>query len=184
MICEKAGVKNIGAINYHFQGKDRLYLEAVKRALSLCCPPPPANQMTGHLSAEGQLRFFIRDMLQVMAGPGDEEARQLWMRELQSVEPSKTCSAAVEASIVPQSKVLHSILSKLIPEANESRRWQVGFSIVGQCLFYCQNRAIVQALLGKPVLENFDIEQLADHVNEFCLAGVKAVRKSLREAKS
>src|SRR5262245_44017027 len=62
-ICERAGVKNIGAINYYFRGKETLYAETVKNALLCCSEGLPFPEWPAGTSAVRKLREFIRVMM-------------------------------------------------------------------------------------------------------------------------
>jgi AcrR family transcriptional regulator len=62
-ICERAHVKNVGAVNYYFQGKERLYAEAVKYAMRSCAKDVPIPEWPKGTPPEHKLRDFIRMML-------------------------------------------------------------------------------------------------------------------------
>ena len=65
-ICRRAGVKNVGAINYHFRNKEHLYGEAVKFALATCARTVPFPDWPPGTPPERKLREFIRVMMQQM----------------------------------------------------------------------------------------------------------------------
>ena len=99
-ICERANVKNIGAVNYYFQGKENLYRETVKNALRTCSEGAP------------------------------------------------------------------------FPDWPEDKRWLIGFSVVGQCLYYRQNRAVAEILMGAESIAKLDVDLLAEHIAAFSLAAL------------
>jgi hypothetical protein len=48
----------------------------------------------------------------------------------------------------------------------------IGFSVVGQCLFYRQNRQIAGILFGKDMIAALDPDEVAEHITKFTLAGL------------
>ncbi|OYW17242.1 MAG: hypothetical protein B7Z55_12930 [Planctomycetales bacterium 12-60-4] len=55
---------------------------------------------------------------------------------------------------------------------DELQRWRMGFSIVGQVLFYYVNQPIVRLLIGPEAYEQLTVDILADHVTRFSLAAI------------
>ena len=62
-ICRRAGMKNIGAINYYFQSKERLYIEAVKHAMRTCTRGAPFPDWPPGTPPERRLRDFVHTMM-------------------------------------------------------------------------------------------------------------------------
>jgi AcrR family transcriptional regulator len=173
-ICKRAGV-NIAAVNYYFRDKERLYIEAVKSAAcgtleSVSLPAWPPGT-----AAAVKLRDFIRVMAGRLMSP-DKPAWhvRLMMREL--TEPTAACAEWVEEYVRPQAGVLREILAEALPPGtSDFRRWQTGFSIIGQCLFYLHCKPVVRLLLGDEYAR-ITPEVVAEHVAAFSLAalGLKA----------
>jgi TetR/AcrR family transcriptional regulator, regulator of cefoperazone and chloramphenicol sensitivity len=168
-ICERAGVKNIGAINYYFRGKESLYTETVKYALLCCSEGLPFPEWPAGTSPVEKLREFIRVMMARFLRAPRVSAMQLMMREF--TQPSPACRAAVLEHIHPMAQLLHTIVMELLPDATPEKRWLIGFSIVGQCIYYRQNRAVGEILMGD-AFGQLDIERLADHIANFSLAAL------------
>jgi AcrR family transcriptional regulator len=170
-ICQKANVKNIGAVNYYFQGKERLYQESVMLAFQTCQEGAPFPQWEKGTPAEEKLRDFIRTMMARMVAIPRISSMRLMMREM--TDPSPACSDAVNQNIKPMADMLHGIFAELLPKVPLDRRWLIGFSVVGQCLFYRQNRAILAVLVGPDKAERMtDAELLAEHVIQFTFAAL------------
>src|SRR5579885_17811 len=107
-IIERAGV-NIAAVNYYFRDKERLYIEAVKRA--------DCGELEGpHLAwpPTGKLRDFIYFQLLKFLAPG----RPAWLARLimrERTQPSGACAEWVREYIEPRSKILLGLLRELLP---------------------------------------------------------------------
>jgi hypothetical protein len=96
---------------------------------------------------------------------------QLMMREM--VRPTSACSEWVRDYVRPVFDVLQGVLEELLPP--QTPRWKrcmVGFSIVGQCLYYVQNRPVVSLLVGEEDFRRLDPAAVAEHVTEFSLAAL------------
>lgn len=168
-ICERAGVKNIGAINYYFRGKENLYAETVKNALQCCSEGLPFPNWAPDTSAVQKLRDFIRVMMSRFLRAPRVSAMQLMMREFS--QPSPACHEAVLQHIQPMAQLLHDILMELLPDTPAEKRWLIGFSIVGQCIYYRQNRAVGEILMGEAFAQ-LNVDRLSDHVTSFTLAAL------------
>jgi AcrR family transcriptional regulator len=171
-ICERAGVKNIGAVNYYFQGKERLYAETVKYALRTCTEGAPFPAWPPGTPPQQKLRDFIRVMMmRVMESPKLASV-QLMIREF--TQPSPACEEAVRQNIEPLAQKLSAILGELLPHIAATRRWLIGFSIVGQCLYYRQNKAVAEILIGPEAFAKLGANQLAEHIAEFTLSALRS----------
>lgn len=167
-ICRAAGA-NIAAVNYYFGGKESLYVEAVKRAHTcaarmdtLAVPPgaPPVEQ----------LRAFVREMVTRMHAPASPSAMKLMMREM--ADPGRAAHVVVAEFIQPAAFALRAILRELLPNLDESHLLMTGFSVIGQCLFYRQNRPVAELIFGKEAVGGLSADAVADHVVRFTLAAL------------
>jgi AcrR family transcriptional regulator len=165
-IAKKARA-NIAAINYYFGDKERLYIEAVKYANRGCTEGEPFPVWAPGTPAVQRLRDFIRVMAKRMLSPQSPASTQLMMREM--AQPSAACTEFVSEYIQPMAQILGGILSELVPTASEQQQYLIAFSIVGQCLFYRNNRAIAALLVGEKEFEGFNAELVGDHVTSFTL---------------
>ena len=80
--------------------------------------------------------------------------------------------AVVEQFIRPMAHGLVGIVGELFPHLPHRRRLMIAFSIVGQCLFYRQNRHVAGLLFGKDTVAALDPDEVADHITTFTLAGL------------
>jgi hypothetical protein len=122
--------------------------------------------------AADRLREFIHTMLSRMI----YEERPAWhlglmLRELS--HPTTACAEIVEDYIRPLAEQLEQILRAMLPEGASSERvWIIGFSIVGQCLFYYVHRPIAELLMGRDEYGALSLNKLADHIADFSLAAL------------
>jgi AcrR family transcriptional regulator len=167
-ICTLAGV-NIAAIHYHFGDKERLYIEAVKRAHS-CGVHVDLSTLTAAQKPQEQLEQFIRLTACQMHEPKQAAAMKLVMREL--TDPGKAAHIIVQEFIQPMAFMLRSILRELMPGVDERQILMIGFSIIGQLLYYRQNRPVSEMIFGQDHLNSISAEMVADHVVHFTFAAL------------
>ena len=168
-ICKKAGA-NVASINYYFGGKDGLYIETVKFAhLSTMRMDRFPKPIAGIPPVE-KLKEFIRVMVSQTSAPASPSAMKLIMREM--ADPGKAAHVIVQEFIQPAAFMLREILNELLPELDEPHVLAVGFSIMGQILFYRQNRPISELIFGKSRVEQLDVKLVTDHITRFSLAAL------------
>lgn len=169
-ITDLAGA-NTAAINYHFKGKQGLYVEAAKYAHRMLCVGIPFPEWPADMPPAERLREFIRVMTRQMMAEPNEAALQLMMREM--VHPTEACAEVVREYIRPIADGLRAILAALLPpDTPEVKLWLTGFSVVGQCLHYRLSRAVSRRLMGDAAFAKLDPEEVANHIAEFCLAAL------------
>ena len=167
-ICRAAGA-NIAAVNYYFGDKEKLYIEAVKRAHQ-CAGKMEASQIPPDLPPVERLRLFIRGMVTAMHAPASPSAMKLMMREM--ADPGKAAHVVVTEFIQPMAFALRAILRELLPHLDEQHLLMTGFSVIGQCLFYRQNRPVAELIFGKEEVSALRADAVADHVVRFTLAAL------------
>jgi AcrR family transcriptional regulator len=173
-ICQAADV-NLASVNYHFGDKERLYIAAVKQARELRMAQVPFPERPRGTPGDVLLRDFILTMLRRMLGV-DELPWQsrLMMREILS--PTEACRQMVEEHFRPEFDRLMEILDQLLPpETPKHTRQQIGFSVVGQCLFYRVANNIVSLMITPAERQYFSIDSLSDHITQLTLAALGRV---------
>lgn len=183
-ICRRAEV-NVAAVNYHFGDKERLYSEAIKHAHRFRMQQVPMPDWTPDTPPEQRLRDFSRTMAVRLLGEHELPWQEsLMLREM--FQPTGACREMVDDYIRPHFQLLLSIIGELIPETTPPHeQHRIGFSVVGQILFYKFNQPIIQALLPESeVQEHFSPEDLADHVTEFTLAALATLRSRVAESET
>jgi len=172
-ICAAADV-NVAGVNYYFGGKEALYLEAVKLAHEQKTTRVPLPAMSPAATREQKLHGFIRTILERLLGEGpDGWQTQLLIREM--LDPTHACQPLVEDYIRPQFQRLLEIIGEFVgDEATPEERYQLGFSIVGQCLHYRVAGGFVSMLLESQQLDDFrDVDLLAERITRFSIAALR-----------
>jgi TetR/AcrR family transcriptional regulator, regulator of cefoperazone and chloramphenicol sensitivity len=172
-ICQAAGA-NVAAVNYYFRDKERLYVEAVVQAHRWRLDQAQLPTWDENTPPREKLADFIETFFRrVLGGPDDTWRTKLVMREI--MQPSSACAEVAQSNIRPQFEILHSILREILPaDVSDEERHLIGFSIVGQCLFYHVAGPIIRNLIDEREYSTYDVAKLAQHVTGFTLASLDA----------
>lgn len=168
-ICARANA-NVAAINYHFGDKVRLYIEVVKHAHECSMDGNEVPSWPAGVPPVQRLSDFIRMMVARMHAPARPSAIKVVMREM--AEPSAAGREVVREFIQPKAFALRDILRDLFPEMEQSRVLMIGFSIIGQILFYRQNRRAAELLFGEQEVAALSLEAVTEHITRFTLAAL------------
>jgi TetR/AcrR family transcriptional regulator, regulator of cefoperazone and chloramphenicol sensitivity len=170
-ICQQAGA-NVAAVNYHFGDKRGLYVACLRHAQSCRVDELAEPEWPAGLLPVDKLRAFIRGMLESKLDP----ARPPWHLEMMLREmsrPTDACREIVEDYIRPMAKSLGAIFDEMFPGQPWGRQqWMIGFSIIGQILFYHINQPVVRLLMGEQEFESLTLDVLTDHITQFTLAAL------------
>lgn len=167
---------NLAAINYYFRDKEELYLEALNHAMRTIFVRTQPEEL-GTTPSE-QLSAYISGLLQRVlnsARPGWHG--KLLARELTS--PSRLLNVLVETFIRPHRDTLHKIIQAAAGgKLSEAQISLIGASVIGQCLYYRNCRAVSERL-SPELLEAPDyLDRIAAHITDFSLAGIAATAAS------
>jgi TetR/AcrR family transcriptional regulator, regulator of cefoperazone and chloramphenicol sensitivity len=173
-ICQQAGA-NLAAVNYYFGDKQRLYIEAVKRAhrwkMAQADPPKWADDTSPEEMLGDVILTFVRRM---KLGDRDTWQNRLMMREM--IRSNGACAELVRDSIRPQFDILMAILGRLLPPSvSEQRLRLTTFSVVGQCLFYHIADPVIRNLVDEAEYATQTPEMLAEHITRFTLAAIRTM---------
>jgi len=175
-ITQHAGV-NVAGINYYFGDKEQLYIEAVKHAHVCSTSDAMRREFPEGMHPADKLTHFIRGMVQAMHAPASPASMKLMMREM--ADPGKAAHVVVEEFIRPMAFRLRDILWELLPDLTEPKLLMTGFSVIGQILFYRQNRPMAELIFGKDHVERLTAEMVADHVVAFTFRALGIRRKGV-----
>lgn len=173
-ICQRAGA-NLAAVNYYFGDKERLYIEAVKHARRLRERQQPLPAWSVNTPPAEKLRIFVTTLVRRIVGTdGAPWQLRLLIREI--MEPTKACEELVQEAFRPDFQLLLGILNDLTDNTLPPHRLQqLGFSLIGQIVYYRVHDKIVGMLVDQDQLDkHYQPDQLADHISDVILAAVGA----------
>lgn len=176
-ICDAAEA-NIAAVNYHFGDKESLYDAVWRNAFAITSSTYPID---GTLPENPALEDYLYSYAFALMNRifSEDEAGlfpKLLHREMSS--PTLALDRIAQEVLFPQSqflsKVVHTELEQNVPE--EQIRLCM-HSIIGQCAFFNFSRPLRERVMQKKKLNRKEIEQLARHIAEFSMGGLKEVKE-------
>jgi AcrR family transcriptional regulator len=176
-IC-RAARANVAAVNYHFGDKLGLYREVMQVAIDGMRGTNDAAREAGEgQPPEEQLRRYIAIFVHRLLTPGNDTIHKLVNREMH--DPTPALDALVELGVRPRVEYLSGLIAMIIgSEPGDQRVLRCVASVQSQTLAYMPNPIATRlGLANKPTAANLD--QIADHIAEFSLAGVHAVGRVL-----
>jgi AcrR family transcriptional regulator len=176
-ISDRAGA-NIAAVNYHFGSKETLYIEAWRRAFqeSLKAHPPDGG-VNNDAPTEERLRGHVTATLHRMT---DKNNREFWFVQREIANPTGLLQEVMDKEIYPLHKKMEGFVRELLGPAGSDQDVQFcEASVINQCINPRmageKSQEKEAARIGPPAIK--DIEAYADHVVEFSLAGIRAIRE-------
>jgi AcrR family transcriptional regulator len=184
-IAERAKA-NSAMVQYHFKGKEGLYLEALRFAfeqgpkwIHLLLPPPEPGEPEARTIAMTRFKAYLRSFLQefmechctgkYLPAEVDRAAHILWNREMQYPRPS--VEALIVQSIQPFTHYLNACLQVLRPDLDPESLFRMGMSIHAQMIWMHNHAELTRLLRGKAYGFE-DLDSLAEHFIQFSLRGL------------
>jgi TetR/AcrR family transcriptional regulator, regulator of cefoperazone and chloramphenicol sensitivity len=175
-ICRRAGA-NVAAVNYHFGDKERLYAAAVQFA-HLCATRHDvlgAVADAKELPPPQRLHAFVRTFLTGIL----ETGRPAWHAKLMAreiAEPTEALNEIAQQTVRPRLQALRAIVREIVgPGPSDQTVVNCARSVVGQILFYHFARPMLVRVFPNESFDAARLDELADHITRFSLAGVRAV---------
>ena len=176
-IC-RAARANVAAVNYHFGDKLGLYREVMQSAIDAMRGTNDAAREAGAgQPPEEQLRRYIAIFVHRVLAPGNDTVHRLVTREMN--DPTPALDALVEQGVRPRVEYLSGLIAAIIGGNPEDQRvLRCVASVQAQTLAYMPNPIATRlGFANKPTPAN--LNEIADHIAEFSLAGVHAVGRVL-----
>lgn len=175
-ICEQAET-NIASVNYHFGDKEKLYLQAWRYAFQQDLEAHPSDGgVDPTTSAEERLRGRIKSLIARIADPNSYFFAII---HKEMAQQTSLLPKIMEQEINPERKILKALIRELLgPKATEKQIQFCHASIIGQC-FHLLNIKHIQldANTQQEILNLKDADAYAEHVVNFTLAGIQAIRQ-------
>ncbi|MFH1136534.1 MAG: CerR family C-terminal domain-containing protein [Pseudomonadota bacterium] len=178
-ICELAGV-NVAAVNYHFGGKEKLYVETWRHFFeeSLAAHPfdggvpasaPPEERLRGRISA-------------LIHRVTDENNREFHIAQNELAGPTGLLDDILDKTLGPLTLDLEGLLRELLgPRADPRQVAYCRLGITAQCFNpLVAGRRPSPKKKGGPGFrrEIDDVAAYAEHVAAFSLAGIRELKNS------
>jgi AcrR family transcriptional regulator len=176
-VCRGARA-NVAAVNYHFGNKLGLYREVVQVAIdALRATTDAAKEVAEGCPAEEKLRRFVQVYVRrLLATTPDDWIHRLINREI--ADPTTAIDAIVDQGIRPRLDYLTEVVAELMDrELSDPRVIRSVVSLQAQSVAYLPN-PLAERLGLKPRLTPAEIDQVAHHIVEFSLAGIRAIAGS------
>ena len=174
-MCEQAET-NIASVNYHFGDKESLYLEAWRYAFNQELNLYPSDGgVSEDAPAEQRLAGRIRSLIARVA---DENSYSFAIINKEMAQPTRLLADILEKEINPQRLKMLALLKECLGQsASEQRIQYCHTSIMGQC-FQLLRLKHMQSARHFPNYssELSDSKAFAEHVVQFSLAGIQAIR--------
>ncbi len=171
-ITDRAGV-NMAAVNYHFRDKFELYAAVVRHVLSLTRVVPPSEEMDG--TPEDRLRRVIQSQVEDIL----DASLPFWRGPLlahEFTQPTEALDAVTEELLRPRSDLIRSIVRDILgPGIPEREVLAASLSVAAQAIFYLYHTALIRRL-HPDLADRGSAKELTDHIVEFSLAGLHAMR--------
>ena len=179
-ICERAGA-NIAAVNYYFGSKEDLYAEAWRRAFHESLEKhPPDGGVPEEAPPEERLKGRVRALVNSIA---DDDDRAFLMAHKEMSSPTCLLEDVKKECVRPLQEAMSSLVHELLgPRATDQQVQFCTLSVVSQCIGVIRRLRHSQ-MHGEEVPEVAEdiirkIDDYAEHVARFSLAGIKATRRA------
>jgi AcrR family transcriptional regulator len=176
-ICRVARA-NVAAVNYHFGDKLGLYREVMQSAIDAMRATSDAARLAGDgQPPEEQLRRYIGIFVHRVLLPGADTVHKLVTREVN--DPTPALDALVEQGVRPRVEYLSRLIAAMIDcDPADQRVLRCVASVQAQTLAYQPNPIAARlGFVNKPTTANLD--EIAEHIAEFSIAGVHAVGRAI-----
>lgn len=190
-LAEAAGV-NLGAIQYHFGSKAKLFVETVHGMMGGGACAQAGESLRGGAktreeAAEKICRYitaFVRNML----CPTGLPAFRLVFREVfsDSTRDKEMFDALVDSTVEnyirPVVSDLATVIKVLLPEADADTLRRTAGSIAGQCSFYGTHQPFLERLDGRSYNNEQICKEKSAHIARFTLRALGCDAASIEKA--
>lgn len=169
---------NVAAVNYHFGNKLGLYREVMQVAIdALRATTEAAKLAAAGCPPEERLRRFVHVYIRrLLTTTPDDWIHRLINQEI--ADPTPAIDAFVEQGVRPRLDYLAQVVSEIVGcPPSDARVVRSVVSLQAQSVAYLPN-ALAARLGLRPRLTPEEIEDVANHIAEFSLAGIHAIART------
>ncbi|HWR04413.1 MAG TPA: CerR family C-terminal domain-containing protein, partial [Humidesulfovibrio sp.] len=176
-ICTLAGA-NVASVNYHFGGKEKLYVSVLQDYLEHENRRNPRDLGVSEQSPPTErLRAYVRSFLLQTLGDGTPENERLGKLLTQEfIEPSQFFGEIFERHCRPTHNLLLDIVRQMVPGADEATVSRCASSIIGQCVLFDYAKEAISRMSPDLTLKASNIEHITDFIMQFSLGGIERIR--------
>jgi len=176
---------NIASVNYHFGGKENLYLELWRTYLVRMRETRLAaiNKAMEHRPADSALENLLRAFANAFVEPlidhaGSQRFMKLMAREM--LDERLPADMFVSEVIVPTLNAMRQAFAAICPDLQPSRLHLVVYSIVAQLMHAVHVKGMFDHT-DNPEFPQFDLAETIEHVVRFSAAGIRDYAKGDNE---
>lgn len=174
-ICGKAGA-NVAAVNYHYGGKDALYMAVLEVVFPTDTYEPSG---TPDMDPEKRLKVYLRTLVSDIYKRGENIVSDRWaifLREM--AKPSKNLDFIVKRQVQPRADELREIVTAVLGADTPDHILAFASSSVWILLL---DHLLTQPILDRltprrPAINEENMHIFIDHVLTFSLGGLRAVK--------
>jgi AcrR family transcriptional regulator len=181
-ICARAGV-NIALVNYHFGDKLELYTEVLRHSIGASGNGIIQKAIASAAPPEEAFRELIHAML-LRVCRGDRPGWQFRLMVHEFAQPTPAMSTVIDETMRPlydRFRELIGLMIDLPPDHDQVRL--ATHSVIAQVVHYVHSRHIVSRVWPELELNPERIEQIAAHIADFSLAGLREIAPARSERK-
>lgn len=173
-ICGQAQA-NVAAVNYHFGGKDPLYVAVLEEVFPKEEYKPCSE---ASMPPEKRLHAFLRDLAGEIYERGNGKITQRWaifLREM--AKPSKNLDFIARRSVQPRADELRGIIADILgPDTDPLVMAYASSNIWALMLDHLLTQPILDRLTPKRPAVQTNIDFFVEHAVKFSLGGLMAVK--------
>ena len=182
-ICDAANV-NVAAVNYHFGGKENLYVEAWKSALQETLANHPSDGgVPATASPEERLKGRLAALLRRVT---DEKNMEFQIAQNELASPTGLLDGILPQVLAPIAREMDEVIAEILsPWADETRVEFCRISLLAQCfnpMTARRRRPFEKQESNSRPKRIKDVEAFIEHVTTFSLAGLREIRRKAEEA--
>ncbi len=179
-ICGRAKA-NVAAVNYHFGGKDALYVAVLEEVFPK--DGHQAESRSGSDTPEDRLHLFLRNLASEIYERGNDMVAQRWaifLREM--AKPSHNLDFIIRRQVQPRVDELRDIVAEILgPDTPETVLAFSSTNIWALMLDHLLTQPILDRLTPcRPAVQD-DIDALVEHITTFSLGGLNAIKKQQKK---
>lgn len=183
-ICRRSGV-NTALVNYHFKCKETLYKETWRAAFGKSLELHPADGgVPADAKPELRLRGWISSLIKRIS---EEEGKLFEIVHKEMSDSTGLLGDVIEESTGPLRAAIADIIRELLGgKATEKQVQLCHMSVVAQCFrpsHHIKKTVICSGKKSRNIFieKNFDVNEIAEHISTFSLAGIKEIRKQIEK---